>query len=151
MPDPQPTEQGQGSNLQPHGSQSDSLTPGPWRELRASPCYAYYVAKFLFLLPQSCNIIVWSFFCVRVCFLRATPMAYGNFQARGRIGAVAASLYHSHSNNRSKPHPTTYTTTYRNGRSLTHWARPGMEPESSWILVGFFTASLPQELLSDLF
>ena len=29
---------------------------------------------------------------------RATPMAYGNSQARGRIGAGAASLCHSHSN-----------------------------------------------------
>ena len=33
MPDPQPTEWGQGSNPQPHGSESDSLTTEPWREL----------------------------------------------------------------------------------------------------------------------
>ena len=33
MPDPQPTEQGQGLNPQPHGSQSDSLTTEPRREL----------------------------------------------------------------------------------------------------------------------
>ena len=33
MPDPQPTEQSQGSNLQPHGSQSDLLTSEPRREL----------------------------------------------------------------------------------------------------------------------
>ena len=32
-PDRQPTEQGQGPNLQPHGSQSDSLTTAPRREL----------------------------------------------------------------------------------------------------------------------
>ena len=32
-PDPRPTEQGQGSNLQPHGSQSDSLTTVPRQEL----------------------------------------------------------------------------------------------------------------------
>ena len=31
-------------------------------------------------------------------------MAYGSFQAKGRIGAVAASLHHSHSNARSKLH-----------------------------------------------
>ena len=30
-----------------------------------------------------------------------------------------------------------YTTTHGNTRSLTHWARPGIEPASSWILVGF--------------
>ena len=40
---------------------------------------------------------------------RATPAAYGGFQARGQIGAVAAGLHHSHSS----------------ARSLTHWASPG--------------------------
>ena len=30
-------------------------------------------------------------------------MAYGHSQARGRIGVVAAGLYHSHSNMRSEP------------------------------------------------
>ena len=45
-------------------------------------------------------------FCLFVCFLLlgAVKAAYGNFQAMGRIGAVAAGLYHSHSNSRSKPH-----------------------------------------------
>ena len=37
-------------------------------------------------------------------FSRATPMAYGGSQARGPIGAVAASLHHSHSNAGSEPH-----------------------------------------------
>ena len=32
----------------------------------------------------------------------AAPAAYGSFQARGQIGAVAASLRHSHSTTRSK-------------------------------------------------
>ena len=30
-----------------------------------------------------------------------------------------------------------YTTAHRNIRSLIHWVRPGIEPTSSWILVGF--------------
>ena len=33
-----------------------------------------------------------------------------------------------------------------NSRSLTHWARPGIEPSSSWILVRFITAEPRQEL-----
>ena len=33
----------------------------------------------------------------------------------------------------------TYATAYGNAGSLTHWARPGMEPESSWILVWFIS------------
>ena len=34
----------------------------------------------------------------------SSPTAYGNSQARGRIGAVAASLHHRHSNTISEPH-----------------------------------------------
>ena len=36
------------------------------------------------------------------CLFRATPAAYGGYQARGRIGTVASSLYHS--NTGSEPH-----------------------------------------------
>ena len=41
-------------------------------------------------------------FCLFVVF-RATPVVYGGSQARGLIGAVAASLHHSHSNAGSEP------------------------------------------------
>ena len=34
----------------------------------------------------------------------ATPAAYGSSQGRGRMGAAAASLHHSHSNARTKLH-----------------------------------------------
>ena len=34
----------------------------------------------------------------------ATPVAYGDSQARGQIRAVAAGLYHSHSNMGCEPH-----------------------------------------------
>ena len=34
---------------------------------------------------------------------RATPVAYGGSQARGRIGTTAAGLHHSHSNTGSEP------------------------------------------------
>ena len=51
---------------------------------------------------------------------RATPSAYGGSQARGHIGATAASLHHSHSNTRSEPHlrPTPQLTNH--AKSLTH-------------------------------
>ena len=43
-----------------------------------------------------------SQFCIAEFFFsflfRSAPSAYGNFQARGQIGAAAASLCHSHSN-----------------------------------------------------
>ena len=48
--------------------------------------------------------------CLFVClffglftFSRAVPAAYGGFQARGLIGAVASDLHQSHSNSGSKP------------------------------------------------
>ena len=50
---------------------------------------------------------------------RAAPSAYGGSQARVWIGATAAGLHHSHSNS----------------RSLSYWARPGIEPASSRMLV----------------
>ena len=43
--------------------------------------------------------------CLFFCLLfRATPSACGGSQARGQIGATAASLHHGHSNAGSKPH-----------------------------------------------
>ena len=47
-------------------------------------------------------------FCFVFCFLffclfRAVPAAYGGSQARGRLGAVAAHLRHSHSSAGSEP------------------------------------------------
>ena len=36
------------------------------------------------------------------CYFRAAPVAYGNSQATGRIGAAAAGLHHSHSSARSE-------------------------------------------------
>ena len=38
-----------------------------------------------------------------ILFLLATPMAHGDSQARGLMGAVAACLRHSHSNMGSEP------------------------------------------------
>ena len=53
---------------------------------------SFWVFSFLFIL----------FFCL-FDFSRATPVAYGGSQARGRIGSVAASLRQSHGNARSEP------------------------------------------------
>ena len=39
-----------------------------------------------------------------VSFVRAAPVAYRGFWARGRIRAIAASLTYSHNNTRSKLH-----------------------------------------------
>ena len=55
------------------------------------------------ILGYKSNLGTFFFFGL-FAFPRAAPMAYGDSQARGRIGAVAASLHHSHSNMGSKSH-----------------------------------------------
>jgi len=61
---------------------------------------------------------------------RATPLAYGSSQARGWIGAAAASLCHKHSNTRSKLHLQLHRSSWQ------QWIiDPVIEPTPSWILV----------------
>ena len=43
----------------------------------------------------------------------------------------------------------TYTTAHSNVGSLTHGERPGMEPATSWFLVGLVSTAPQQELLSE--
>ena len=105
---------------------------------------------------------LWSvpfFFCLHVVFqrvffvfffaffFRAAPVAYGGFQARVLIGAVAM------------PEPeqrgiqamsATYITAHGNAASLTHWAGPEVEPSTSWLLVRF-VSTVPQGELSKFY
>ena len=63
-------------------------------------------------LLKLCFQITWFFvlfFCLFVCLFRAPPTVYGCSQARDQIGAVAASLSHSHSNTKSEAMSVTYT------------------------------------------
>ena len=80
-----------------------------------------------------------SIFNFSFCLFRVAPAACGASQARGWTGA--ASWW-------PKPQPqpqqcgiwvlsVTYSTAHGNTGSLTHWARAGIEHESSWILVWF--------------
>jgi len=50
------------------------------------------------------QIVTTFLFVFAFVFSRAAPVAYGGSQARGQITAIAAGLYHSHSNARSKAH-----------------------------------------------
>ena len=82
------------------------------------------------------------------CLSRARPVAHGGSQVRGLIRAVAACQWHSHNNTRYE----TYTTAHSNARILTHWARPGIEPATSWFLVGFVSAvPLPELFVACVF
>ena len=66
-----------------------------------------------YFFPRFCNLFSLDlhFFCLLLLLLflsfvfsKATPTAYGGSQARGRIGAIATGLHHSHSNARSLTH-----------------------------------------------
>ena len=70
-------------------------------------------------------------------FSRVAPAAYGGSQARGLIGAAAASLRHSQQQHGIRTVSVTYTTAHGNAGSLAHLARPGIEPATSWFLVRF--------------
>ena len=48
------------------------------------------------------NQLIFFFFCL-FAFSGATPMAYGDSQARGLIGSTATGLRQSHSNVASEP------------------------------------------------
>ena len=91
---------------------------------------------------------LWVF--LLLLFFRASPMAFESSQPRGPIRATAAGQCHSHSNAISVMQlilqPILFSglriwywaaTAQGNTRSLTHWARPVIEPTSSWILGGF--------------
>ena len=52
---------------------------------------------------KATNLFLFFCFCVCPYPFRATPLVYGDSEARGLIRAVAAGLHHSHSNARSEP------------------------------------------------
>ena len=86
-----------------------------------------HISNFL----KSYYLILNELFIYLIFFLfMATPAAYGSSQARTWIGAAAAGLHHSHTNAGSEAH----LWPFGNGGSLTHQARPWMEPSSSWRL-----------------
>ena len=94
-----------------------------------SPCASSWLLYFYFF----------PFFFLVFCLFRASPMAYGDSQARGWIRAVAAGLHHSHSHSSCgiRAMSVICTATHINVGSLIHWARPGIKPAFSWILVSF--------------
>ena len=84
-----------------------------WGLIPRNNCYICFIHSLLFyLLILSHNLCKhpkqdWlkTFLANVFLFLlfRAAPVAYGSSQARGRIGATAAGLHHSHSNAGSEP------------------------------------------------
>ena len=62
----------------------------------------------------------------------ATPVEYGSSWARGKIGATAEAYVTAMTTPDPSHVPATFTIACSSAKSLTHWARPGMEHASSW-------------------
>ena len=73
------------------------------------------------------------------CF-RAALAAYGSSQARGQNWSCSHQPRPQPQQLQIRAESATYTRTHGNAGSLTCWARPGMEPASSWMLVRFVSA-----------
>ena len=73
------------------------------KKLISPTCVGYFRVLYILIYIY---IYMYIFIYTHILFFRATPTAYGNSQARGQVGATAASLHHSHShrNTGSKPH-----------------------------------------------
>ena len=88
--------------------------------------------------PIPAFFVFWVFFFFWRFRPRSPPTppspTYGDSQAGGPIRAVATTQPQQCGIPAASA---TYTTAHGNTGSLTHWARPGIEPASSWILVGF--------------
>ena len=120
-----------------HGS-AGSLTH--WAREGIEPSSSRFLGGFVnhcATAGTSVNIFIYLFIYCLFAISWVAPVAYGGSQAKGRIGAVAVGLRQSHSNAGSEPESATYTTAHSNAGSLTHWARAGIEPATSWFLVGF--------------
>ena len=89
------------------------------------------------------NLFFISFFFL----FRATLVAHGGPQARGWIGATAASLQQC----QIWAVSVTYTIAHGNAGSVTHWVRSGIELATSWFLVRFVSAVPEWELLGKYF
>ena len=71
--------------------------------LKYHKIHLFKVYNLLVLIQLQSYATVTTVFCFFFLFLfRTSPTAYGGSQARGQIGAVAASLRHNHSNARSE-------------------------------------------------
>ena len=83
----------------------------------------------------STKVTFLSCFCFCLLF-RATPVTYGGSQARGWNRSYSCWPMPQTQQCQIQAESGIYTTAHGNSGSLTHWARSGIEPTTSWFLVG---------------
>ena len=88
---------------------------------------------------KECFFLSFFFFLL----FRATSVAHGGSQARGLTSCQPMPQPQQHGI--WAPY-VTYTTAHSNARSLTCWVRPGIQPATSWFLVGLVSVAQQWEL-----
>ena len=88
------------------------------------------VICFCFIDRIICALFIYLFF-------RVASVAYGGSQVRGSNWSCSCQPTPQPQQCQIQVTSATYTTAHSNTESLTHRARPGVEPESSWMLVMF--------------
>ena len=121
------------------------LSDGPFNSFHnlgtASPISPTALLPMLQLSTQPPNITLLAGLCSWFSFLlfRAAHAGYGSFQVRGLNQIYSCQPTPWPQQHWIRATPAAYTAAHGNSGSLTHWARAGIKPSSSWILVGFVT------------
>ena len=111
----------------------DKSLSHPWLQVKQKQKHLSLVILIVAVPGDLSYLMKWLFFFFFFffCLFRATPTAYGNFQARGQIGTVATDLTPQPEQHQIQATSATYTTAHSNTKSLTHCVRPGIKPASS--------------------
>ena len=94
------------------------------------------------------TIFAFFFFFFWFLLFRAAPQGIWRFPGQGSNQSFSCQPMPQPQQRRIQAVSATYTTAHGNARSLTHWARPGIIPATSWFLVRFInqwaTAKTPR-------
>ena len=113
--------------------------------------YSYAGIFLLYERYYKVDLLVYSVVCCCSCFVFLPFLGLHSWHME--VSRLGSNRSCSH---RPMPEPqqcgiratsATYTTAHINAESLTHWARPGMEPGPSWFLVGFVNHCTTRELV----
>ena len=110
-----------------------------WAHIRF-PMFQFLGLTFLQLQQweqQHCGVLGSLIVCFFFVFSRAAPVAHGGSQARGSHQSYSHWSTPGPQQHQFQAASASYTTAHGNAGSLIHWARPRIEPTTSWFLVRF--------------